>query len=107
MNERIDKLKEQITMQYELREKKMREAEEIVAMALEELTNLWHQFYFTALKGLDKGLVRTMELEFELPDDTSWKSLYAHFNYKGVKIYRKGGMANTRIYVYDGSSDKF
>jgi hypothetical protein len=98
-NERIKQLKEQINIHSEKREEKLKDADVIVEQVLSELESLRKEYYMVALTGLDKYLIKTMDLEFILPDETVWLSLSVKFDYDSVKLYKKSPGAT--ICVYD------
>lgn len=99
MQEIINKLKKQINIQTEKRESKLREADETLDKVVGMLKGLWKNYYLVSLKGLDKHLIKTMTLEFNLPDDAAWQTLIIGFDYDGVKMYKKNPTG--RVMVYD------
>lgn len=100
MDERIDRLKKQINTQTEKREERLNEADSAIEQVIDELKSLRKNFYFVSLKGLDRYLIKTMTLEFNLPDEAAWQTIIIAFDYDGIKMYKKNAVG-ARTPVYD------
>ena len=103
MQEIVNKLKDQIKIQTEKRECRLREADDALEKVVGVLKGLWRNYYLVSLKGLDKHLIKTMTLEFNLPDDAAWQTLIIGFDYDGVKMYKKNPTG--RVLVYDSINE--